>query len=205
VLSRLARLVVASGNPGKLAEITALVAPLSIEVLSQADLGIDEAEEPHRTFLENALAKARHVSAASGLPTLADDSGLCVNGLGGAPGVDSAYFAGRAGERGARDERNNRRLVEEVRDLADRRAHYCCVMVLMRHAADPEPIVAEGRWCGEILLSPRGRSGFGYDPYFLLPDLGLTAAELSPEEKNGRSHRGIAAAKLLAQLREEGP
>jgi XTP/dITP diphosphohydrolase len=197
------RLVLASGNPGKLGEIQALLAPLGIEVVPQSALGIDEPEEPHATFLENALLKARHASRLAGLPALADDSGLCVAGLGGAPGVDSAYYAGREGTRAERDERNNRRLVAEVAALARRDAHYRCVMILVRRAADPEPLVSEGVWRGEIALSPRGANGFGYDPYFLVPTLGRTAAELSPDEKNRISHRGLAAKRLLASLAEE--
>jgi XTP/dITP diphosphohydrolase len=193
------RLVLASGNPGKLREIEALLAPLGIEVIPQARLAIGEAEEPHDTFLENALAKARHASRASGLPALADDSGLCVDALGGAPGVHSAYFAGREGSREARDARNNARLLASLG--AERRAHYACVMALVRSADDARPIVVEGTWHGEIARAPRGVNGFGYDPLFLLPARGLTAAELAPEEKNRISHRGLAAARLLERLR----
>ncbi|HEX6154948.1 MAG TPA: non-canonical purine NTP pyrophosphatase, partial [Burkholderiales bacterium] len=156
------KLVLASSNPGKLREIEALLAPQSIEVVSQASLNIADAEEPHPTFLENALAKARHASRASGLPALADDSGLCVDALGGEPGVHSAYFAGREGSREQRDARNNERL---LRELADRReAYYACVMVFLRKADDPRPLIAEGLWRGEIARQPRGSNGFGYDP-----------------------------------------
>jgi XTP/dITP diphosphohydrolase len=193
------QLVLASNNPGKLREISALLAPLAIEVIPQARLDIAEAEEPHDTFLANALAKARHASRASGLPALADDSGLCVDALGGAPGVRSAYYAGREGSREERDARNNRKLLASVGD--DRRAHYACVMALVRSADDPAPLVAEGAWHGEIARAPRGSNGFGYDPLFLLPGRGLTAAELPAEEKNRISHRGLAAARLLELLK----
>ncbi|HEY6821923.1 MAG TPA: RdgB/HAM1 family non-canonical purine NTP pyrophosphatase [Burkholderiales bacterium] len=193
------RLVLASGNPGKLREIGALLAPLSFEVVAQSALGVAEAEEPHSTFVENALAKARNACRASGLAALADDSGLCVDALGGAPGVHSAYYAGRSGTREERDARNNEKL---LRDLKDRRAaHYVCVLVLLRHAEDPAPLVAEGAWHGEIARAPRGSNGFGYDPLFFLPELGKTAAELDPESKNRISHRGKALGRLLELLR----
>jgi XTP/dITP diphosphohydrolase len=195
------KLVLASGNPGKLREIGAILAPLSIEVVAQSALGIPEAEEPHVTFLENALAKARHASRAARLPALADDSGLCVDALGGAPGVQSAYYAGHEGSREERDGRNNQKLLRALQD--QRSAHYRCVMVFVRHADDPEPLLAEGVWRGEIARAPRGGGGFGYDPLFLLPS-GKTAAELDPAEKNRVSHRGIALQKLLALLRESG-
>jgi XTP/dITP diphosphohydrolase len=193
------RIVLASNNPGKLREIGQLLAPLGIEVIPQARLGIEEAEEPHDSFVENALAKARHASRASGLPALADDSGLCVDALGGAPGVHSAYFAGREGSREERDARNNTKLLASLG--GDRRAHYVCVMVLVRSADDPQPLVAEGTWHGEIARAPRGANGFGYDPLFLLPGRGVTAAELAPEEKNRISHRARAATRLLEALR----
>jgi XTP/dITP diphosphohydrolase len=194
------KLVLASGNPGKLREIGALLAPLSIEVVPQSQLGIGEADEPHETFLENALAKARHASRAAGLPALADDSGLCVEALGGEPGVHSAYYAGRDGAREQRDARNNEKLLSLLQDY--RAAYYACVLVLVRHAGDPLPLVAEGIWRGEIAVAPRGTNGFGYDPLFLLPALGRTAAELDPEEKNRISHRGKALARLLELLRD---
>jgi XTP/dITP diphosphohydrolase len=194
------KLVLASGNPGKVREISTLLAPLSIDVVPQSQLGVGEADEPHETFVENALAKARHASRACRLPALADDSGLCVEALGGAPGVHSAYFAGREGSREARDARNNAKLLSVLQDF--RRAYYACVLVLVRHSADPLPLVAEGIWPGEIAVAPRGASGFGYDPLFLLPALGKTAAELEPEEKNRISHRGQALARLLELLRE---
>jgi XTP/dITP diphosphohydrolase len=195
------KLVLASGNPGKLREIGAILAPLSINVVAQSALGITEAEEPHVTFLENALAKARHASRAAKLPALADDSGLCVDALGGAPGVDSAYYAGREGDREHRDARNNEKLLSNLKQ--ERKAHYHCVMVFVRHADDPEPLVAEGVWRGEIGRAARGTHGFGYDPLFVLPS-GKTAAELDPAEKNRISHRGIALQKLLGLLRESG-
>jgi len=192
------RLVLASANPGKLREMRALLAPLGLEVIVQSALGIAEAEEPHDTFLENALAKARHASRASGLPALADDSGLCVDALDGAPGVHSAYFAGREGSREERDARNNAKLLASLGE--QRSAHYRCVMVLVRSAHDPAPLVAEGEWHGEIARAPRGANGFGYDPLFLVAGRGLTAAELPAEEKNRISHRARAAARLLAAL-----
>ena len=194
----LRRLVVASGNPGKLKEIEALLAPHGLELVPQASLGITEAEEPHATFIENALAKARHASTAAGLPALADDSGLCVEALGGAPGVHSAYYAGDAGAREERDARNNAKLLASLG--AQRDAYYCCVMVLVRHAADPRPLVAEGLWRGEIARVPKGTNGFGYDPLFHVPAFGMTAAELEPRVKNRISHRALALQRLLALL-----
>ena len=191
------RLVLASSNPGKLREIEALLAPLSIAVLPQAELGIADADEPHASFLENALAKARHASRASGLAALADDSGLCVAALGGEPGVHSAYYAGRGGSREERDARNNAKLLKEISGK-DPGAYYCCVMVLVRHAGDPRPLVAEGLWRGEITPAPRGANGFGYDPLLLLPQLGRTAAQLEPAHKNRISHRAQALAKLVS-------
>jgi XTP/dITP diphosphohydrolase len=191
------KLVLASSNPGKLREIQALL-PARFEVVSQATLKISEAEEPHPTFLENALAKARHASRAARLPALADDSGLCVDALGGEPGVHSAYYAGREGSREERDARNNRKLLAELKD--DRKAYYCCVMVFVRHPEDPRPLVAEGLWHGEIARAPRGSNGFGYDPLFVVPRLQKTAAELDPQEKNRLSHRATALRNLLALL-----
>lgn len=196
------KLVVASGNPGKLREIEALLAPCRIEVIAQERLSIAEAEEPFATFLENALAKARHASRAAGLPALADDSGLCVEALGGEPGVHSAYYAGREGSREERDARNNAKLLAAL--AGERRAYYCCVMVLVRGADDPRPLIAEGLWHGEIARAPRGSNGFGYDPVFHLPSLGQTAAELDAALKNRISHRGKALAQLL-ELMERKP
>lgn len=191
------RLVLASGNAGKIREIAQLLAPLAIEVIPQTSLGIDEAEEPHETFVENALAKARHAALRSGLPALADDSGICVAALGGEPGVHSARYAGEPKS----DVRNNEKLLAALDSATDRRAHYCCVMVLMRHGADPQPLIAEGEWHGEILRAPRGDGGFGYDPLFLVPELGLTGAELPLERKNAISHRSRALAQLLERMR----
>ena len=195
------RLVIASNNPGKLKELRALLAPLGFEAVPQGELGVGEAEEPHDTFLENALAKARFASRATDLPALADDSGLVVPSLGGAPGVHSAYYAGHEGDRTMRDARNNAKLVAALAGVPDRRAFYYCVLVLLRAADDPTPLVAEGRWHGEIEATPRGAHGFGYDPHFRTDVRGLTAAELSPEEKNRLSHRGKALAALAQQLR----
>jgi XTP/dITP diphosphohydrolase len=201
------KLVLASSNPGKLREFEALLSPLGIEIVSQATLKVAEPEEPHGTFVENALAKARHASRRTGLPALADDSGICVHALDGRPGVQSARFAGAAPPgatpgREAQDARNNEKLVALLEGKDDRRAHYYCVVVLMRHAEDPEPIIAEGSWAGEIVAQPRGASGFGYDPHFFLRDLGKTAAELEQEQKNLVSHRGKAMRRLLAKLKE---
>jgi XTP/dITP diphosphohydrolase len=193
----LARLVLASGNEGKLREFRRLLAPLGIELLAQSQLGIAEADEPHPTFIENALAKARHASAHAKLPALADDSGVCVLALGGAPGVQSARFAGEPKS----DARNNAKLIEALRGVDDRRAHYYCALVLVRHADDPEPIVAEGRWHGRIIDEPRGSGGFGYDPHFEDLASGSTGAELPLEHKNALSHRGIAMRALIERLR----
>ena len=192
------KLVLASSNPGKLREFEALLAPLGMEIVPQSSLGVADAEEPHGTFVENALAKARHASLRTQLPALADDSGICVGALGGEPGVHSARFAGEPRS----DARNNEKLVEMLADRDNRRAHYYCVIVLMRHSDDPEPVIAEGSWAGEIIAEPRGANGFGYDPHFFLKDLGKTAAELDPEQKNLASHRGKALRRLLAKLRE---
>ena len=195
------RLVLASNNPGKLREFRQMLAPLGMEVAPQAELGISEAEEPHGTFVENALAKARHASRGSGLAAFADDSGICVPALGGAPGVHSARYAGgEGGGREGQDARNNRKLIDELRGKADRRAHYYCVIVLVRHVNDPQPLIAEGRWQGEVIDEPRGAGGFGYDPHFLVRDFGRTAAELMPDEKNAVSHRGQAMRRLVEML-----
>jgi XTP/dITP diphosphohydrolase len=192
------KLVIASNNPGKLREFQFLLQPLGIEVLTQAQLGIAEAEEPHITFIENALAKARHVSRLSGLPALADDSGICVEALDGAPGVFSARYAG---DNPKSDERNNEKLLQDMRGVADRRAHYYCVLVLLHHADDPQPLIAEGEWHGEIAHKERGDGGFGYDPLFWLPQLGKMSAELSRDEKHAISHRGKALRVLLEKLK----
>jgi XTP/dITP diphosphohydrolase len=191
------KLVIASNNPGKLREFQFLLQPLGIEVLTQAQLGIAEAEEPHVTFIENALAKARHVSRLSGLPALADDSGICVEALGGAPGVLSARYAG---DNPKSDQRNNEKLLRDMQGVTDRRAHYYCVLVLLHHADDPQPLIAEGEWHGEIALQPNGNRGFGYDPLFWLPELGKTSAQLEREQKHAISHRGKALKVLLQRL-----
>jgi len=191
------KLVLASNNPGKLREFADLLAVLDFEVLPQSHFDIPEAEEPHHTFLENALEKARHAARLSGLPALADDSGLCVEALGGAPGVYSAHYAGVPKS----DQRNNARLLAELAGHANRRAHYVCVLVLVRHADDPQPIVVEGEWHGEILTAPRGTGGFGYDPLFLVPGFGRSTAELTAVQKNAISHRGKALQLLIARLR----
>jgi len=196
-------IVLASANPGKKAEIEQLLAPFGTRVISQVELGITEAEEPHDSFLENALAKARHVCFASRLPALADDSGLCVHALGGAPGVHSAYFAGREGNRAERDARNNGKLLAELASYDDRGAHYECVLVLMRGPGDAQPLVATAQWHGSIARLLRGGGGFGYDPLFLPQGMTQTAAELAPEEKNRLSHRGQALAKLLELLKHQ--
>ena len=190
------RLVLASNNAKKLMELSALLTPLGIELTPQGDLNIPEAEEPFPTFIENALTKARHASRLSGLPALADDSGLCVRALGGAPGVLSARFAGEPKS----DERNNQYLLEQLTGKTDRAAHFVSVLVLVRHANDPQPIIAVGNWHGEILDAPRGDHGFGYDPLFWVPDAAVSAAELTPEAKNRHSHRALAMQQLLARL-----
>jgi XTP/dITP diphosphohydrolase len=192
------KLVIASNNPGKLREFQFLMQPLGIEVLTQAQLGIAEAEEPHVTFVENALAKARHVSYLSGLPALADDSGICVTALDGAPGVLSARYAG---DNPKSDERNNEKLLQRMQGVADRRAHYYCVLVLLHRADDPQPLIAEGEWHGEIALQPSGEGGFGYDPLFWLPEFGKTSAQLEREQKHAISHRGKALRVLLEKLK----
>lgn len=192
------RLVIASNNAGKLREFQHMLTPLGIEVFTQAQLGIEEAEEPYCTFVENALAKARHVSRVSGLPALADDSGICVEALGGAPGVLSARYAG---DNPKSDARNNEKLLREMQNVSDRRAHYYCVLVLVRYADDPQPIIAEGEWHGEIAQQTRGEGGFGYDPLFWLPELGKMSAELGRDEKAQLSHRAKALNSLLQRLR----
>jgi XTP/dITP diphosphohydrolase len=192
------RLVLASANPGKLRELEAMLRPLDVALLSQAAFTVPPADEPHATFIENALTKARHAAAVTGLPCLADDSGVCVDALDGAPGVLSARFAGP----GATDAQNNAELVRRLRDAASRRAHYTCVLVALRSPADPDPIVADARWHGTIVDLPRGTHGFGYDPHFWLEELGSTAAELEPRHKNRISHRGRALAQLVGKLRE---
>ena len=190
------RLVLASSNAGKLREFAELLHPFSIDVIAQGALKIPAADEPFDSFVENALAKARHASQLSSLPALADDSGICVDALAGAPGVRSARFAGTH----CSDADNNQKLITSLCDQKDRRAHYVCALVLVRNAADAKPLIVETRWDGEIIDAPRGVNGFGYDPYFFLPELSKTAAELSPEHKNQISHRGQALRTLMNQL-----
>jgi XTP/dITP diphosphohydrolase len=189
-------LVLASNNRGKLAEFSRLLSPLGFDLKTQGELDIPEADEPHVTFVENALAKARHASRLSGLPALADDSGICVPALGGAPGVYSARYAGEPKS----DAANNEKLVRDLSSHADKSAYYYCVLVFVRHADDPQPVIADGRWQGEVIATPRGQGGFGYDAHFLLPELGKTAAELSADEKNHLSHRGQALRALIEKL-----
>ena len=196
------RVVIASNNPGKIRELTELLKPLGIEAVPQSTFAVPEAEEPHDTFLENALAKARHAANVTGLPALADDSGLCVPALFGEPGVHSAYYAGREGTREERDTRNNAKLVEQLLATPDHHAFYYCVLVLVRSPNDPVPIVADGEWHGDIVAEPRGTHGFGYDPHFLTV-FGKTAAEMPPEAKNRVSHRARALAGLAAKLGPE--
>ena len=190
------KLVIATHNPGKLRELQDTLQPLGIEVFTSQQLQISEAAEPYCTFVENALAKARHTSRLSGLPALADDSGICVAALDGAPGILSARYAGEPKS----DARNNHKLLQAMKGIVDRRAHYYCVLVLVQHAEDPQPLIAEGEWHGEIAQVERGCAGFGYDPLFWLPDLGKTGAELSRDEKVQRSHRAQALRVLLQRL-----
>ena len=203
------RLVLASNNAKKLSELKAMLAGLPVDLVPQGALGIAEAEEPYRTFIENALAKARHAAQASGGAALADDSGLCVDALGGAPGVISAHYAGelpadgdRESRRRVQDAANNARLLKELDGAASRRGFFLSTLVAVRHAQDPQPLVAVGRWPGEILSAPRGTKGFGYDPLMFIPDLNSTVAEMDAEVKNRHSHRARAMAQLLAQLHE---
>jgi len=189
--------ILASNNGGKLKEFNSLLAPVGFDVRTQGEFNVPEADEPFITFIENALAKARHAARFTGMAALADDSGICVNALHGAPGVFSARYAGEPKS----DTRNNRRLITELTSHADRTAYYYCVLVFVRHADDPQPIIADGYWHGEIISEPRGQNGFGYDPHFLLPTLGKTAAELPAIDKNRLSHRGKALRELLEKLR----
>lgn len=195
------KLVLASNNAGKLAELQALFAPLGVELVRQSELGIPEAPEPHRTFIENALAKARHAARLSGLPAIADDAGLCVEAFGGLPGVDTTYYATTRGYPKG-DDHNVTALLEQMQDVADRRAALVSTLVALRHADDPEPLVATGRAPGLITRERVGTQGFGFDPVMYLPALGKTFAELPPEVKNAHSHRGQAAQQMLALMRE---
>ena len=190
------RLILASNNAGKLKEFAELLGPIGFALHPQGEFNVPEAEEPFGTFVENALQKARHAARLTGLPALADDSGVCVNALGGAPGVYSARFAGEPKS----DARNSAKLVADLAAHADKSAYYYCVLVYVRHADDPQPVIADGVWRGHIVDTPRGANGFGYDPHFLLSEFGRTAAELAPEEKNAVSHRGQALRALVAKL-----
>jgi XTP/dITP diphosphohydrolase len=191
------KLVLASNNAGKVKEFQALLAPLNFQIIPQGELGIPSAEEPHCTFIENALAKARHASAASGLPALADDSGICAHALNGSPGVLSARFAGEQGD----DAANNQKLIQELKGRTDRGAHYVCALVLVDSANDPEPLIVQTRWYGQIVDKASGSNGFGYDPHFFLESQNCTAAELDPIQKNLISHRGQALRELISQLK----
>ena len=204
------RLVLASNNAKKLAELRALFAALPVQLESQAALGVTEADEPHRSFVENALAKARHAARAVAGAVIADDSGLCVDALGGRPGVDSAHIAtahapigaDREARRAIQDAANNAWLLDQLRGVADRRAHYICVLVAVRHALDPEPLIAAGRWFGDVLTKPQGEGGFGYDPLMRMRGMTLSVAELDAATKNRSSHRALAAAQMAAVMRE---
>lgn len=192
------RIVLASDNKGKIREFNELLGARGIEVVSQGSLGVTPAEEPFETFLENCLAKARNAARQTGMPAMADDSGICVDALGGLPGVHSARFAGEPRS----DARNNALLVSKLAGKACRAAHYVCVLIAVKSAEDPDPLVATGAWAGEILDAPRGENGFGYDPYFFVKEAGKTAAELSPEAKNGVSHRGQAMRMMSGLMKE---
>lgn len=191
------RLVLASNNAGKLKEFSEILGPIGFTLHPQGEFNVPEAEEPHATFVENALEKARHASRLTGLPALADDSGVCANALGGAPGVWSARFAGEPRS----DARNNEKLVADLARHTDKSAYYYCVLVYVRHADDPQPVIADGVWAGEIVAEARGNGGFGYDPHFWIPSLGKCTAELTPAEKNALSHRGQALRALVGKLK----
>ncbi len=202
------KLVLASNNAKKLKELQALFAPLPLELVSQGQLGVAEADEPFHTFVENALAKARSAAQASGLPAIADDSGLCVDALEGAPGVASAHFAAvsladapREVQRAAQDAANNALLLQRLAGATHRRARFVSTLVALRHASDPEPLIAFGRWEGQVLTEPQGVGGFGYDPLMFIPALGMSVAQLGPELKNAHSHRALAAAQMLGLMR----
>ncbi|AVR98116.1 RdgB/HAM1 family non-canonical purine NTP pyrophosphatase [Pseudoduganella armeniaca] len=191
------KLILASNNTGKLKEFNELLATVGFDVRAQGEYGVPEAEEPFHTFVENALAKARHASRLTGLPALADDSGVCVNALGGAPGVFSARYAGEPKS----DARNSAKLIADLAAHDDKSAYYYCVLVFVRHADDPQPVIADGRWNGIIVPEARGEGGFGYDPHFYIPELGKCTAELAPEQKNRLSHRGQALRALVEKLK----
>jgi XTP/dITP diphosphohydrolase len=204
------KLVLASNNAKKLAELQTLFTGLPIELIAQGSLGIAEAEEPHLSFVENALAKARHAAKLSGMAAIADDSGLCVAALGGAPGVQSAVYAGsviaqgdREAQRGAQDAANNALLLQRMHGVADRRARFVGTLVALRHADDPEPLIASGRWDATLLDAPRGGGGFGYDPLVWIDALGASVAELSAAQKNAASHRALAAMQMREAMRRD--
>jgi len=191
------RLILASNNAGKLREFADILGPIGFTLHPQGEFNVPEADEPHKTFVENALEKARHASRLTGLPALADDSGVCVNAFGGAPGVYSARFAGEPKS----DARNNAKMIADLAAHADKSAYYYCVLVYVRHADDPQPVIADGRWNGEITAEARGSNGFGYDPHFFIPALGKCVAELASAEKNALSHRGQALRALVEKLK----
>ena len=192
----LRQVVLASGNKGKLKELREMLAPAGLEIFPQSEFGVPETDEPYQTFVENALHKARHASRLTGLAALADDSGICADALGGAPGVMSAIYAGLPSS----DLRNNQKLVFDLLPFESRSACFYCVLVYVRHPDDPQPVIADGIWRGQIISEPLGKNGFGYDPHFFIPELGKTAAELFPDEKNRLSHRGQALRALLQKL-----
>ena len=196
------KIVLASNNPGKLAELQAMLAPLGVLLIRQADLAIPEAAEPFRTFVENALAKARHASRLSGLPAVADDAGLCVDAFGGLPGVDTAYYATQFGYAKG-DDNNVKALLEQMADIDNRRAALVSTLVAVRSADDPEPLIAAGRVVGEITRAPLGSNGFGFDPVMFIPEFGKTFAQLPVEVKNANSHRGKAARQMLDLMRQQ--
>ena len=203
------RLLLASSNAKKLVELRSLLAPLALDIVVQGELGVAEADEPFHSFVENALAKARHAARAAGCAAIADDSGLCVHALGGAPGVSSAHFAGyapprsdRERQRAQQDADNNALLLHRLLGITDRRAHFSSTLVAIRGADDPEPLIAVGRWPGEVLTAPRGSGGFGYDPLMFIPALGNTVAALPAETKNRHSHRALAATQMLQLMRD---
>ncbi|MFZ1890852.1 MAG: RdgB/HAM1 family non-canonical purine NTP pyrophosphatase [Formosimonas sp.] len=197
------KMVLASNNAGKLAEFSRLLAELNIDIVSQGSLNVPECDEPFQTFVENALRKARHASSLTGLPALADDSGICVPALNGAPGVQSARYADVLDDGLSKDARNSQKLIHDLSTQTDKRAYFYCVLVLVRHPNDPQPIIVDGQWWGEVVDQPQGEGGFGYDPHFYLATLNKTAAQLDKVDKNKISHRGQAVARLIDKLRSE--
>lgn len=197
------KMVLASNNAGKLAEFSRLLAELNIDIVSQGSLNVPECDEPFQTFVENALRKARHASSLTGMPALADDSGICVPALNGAPGVQSARYADVCDDGLSKDARNNQKLIRDLSSQTDKRAYFYCVLVLVRHPNDPQPIIVDGQWWGEVIDAAQGEGGFGYDPHFYLASLNKTAAQLDKVEKNKISHRGQAVARLIDKLRSE--